>query len=250
MDMNARKDEIDILETTVKLVRFILKNLIWVLLFPALCIAGSYFLNAKQPELYESQLALSGTMVLEEEMALLLRNYSLVGVPGSSNEKNSKLRDFNFKVYTKDNSLFAVITCVATDTSMLRSIYEAIPEQLNQEDIIRAYLEANRSYTTELLREYKQKIQMVEDALQNKKESIMSDVPELLDLHSKAMELESHLKQKSLIKVVSRFKPIKLPVSKPLSLFKGFMIGLLLAVAFLSVKSFVIYYRKTVKETH
>jgi hypothetical protein len=249
MDVNTRKDEVDMLETAVKLIRFLLKNLMWVLLFPALGLLGAYFLTLKQPVLYESQLILRTSLVTEEELTLLLQNYSRVGIPGIARNEYDKLKDFDIRAYIKDNSLFAVVTTVATDTSTLRKIHEAIPKQLDEEDIIEAYMDANRSYTSEVLREYKAKILMAEGVLHRNKENVLNDGPELLNLYAKAAELELRLKQKSLIKVITQFRPIKLSSTRTLALLKGLAGGLLLAGVFLAIKSFIIYYRKSVKET-
>ena len=110
MEVRVRKEEVDILETGVRLVRFLLKNVVWVVLFPLIGLAAGYFSNRGKPTLYESQIVLRGVSLLEDEMAGLILNYQKSGVPGLTKQERREVKDFSFKVYSKQSAVFAVIT--------------------------------------------------------------------------------------------------------------------------------------------
>jgi hypothetical protein len=247
MEPHVRKDEVDILETAVKLVRFLMKNLLWVILFPLAGLLGGYLLKYNKPPQYQSQLLLRGVMMAQEEMTMLLYSYTVTGIPGISPDEALRLQDFSFKVYLKENSLFANITFIATDTTILKKVQKILPDQLNQEDLVRSYFEVAKNYNSKLALEYREKIQIAEALIQEKKQNdaALIGMPELMNLYTRLGEVEINLNQKGLIRVVSRYKPMPLGNGRIKGALKGLIGGVLLLSIFLVVKSFIIYYRKS-----
>ena len=249
MEVRVRKEEVDILETAVNLVRFLLKNVVWVILFPLIGLAVGYFSTLGKPPVYETQIVLKVLVVLEDEMSFLIQNYQRAGIPGLTADEQAEVKDFSYNAYTKQGVVFATITCVVGDTSIVKKIETGLVDRLNNEGLVKSYFEAFQINNRKILFEYKEKIRIAEAQLETRKEGAFAGTTDLMELHTQLGEFEMSANRKALITPVTMFKPAVLDNEKTYAMLKGLGVSILILAAFLMIKSFVIYYRKSIAST-
>jgi hypothetical protein len=244
MDSSLRNGEVDLLEATVKLVRFIINNLVWLILFPVIGLIGGYLMSTSAVNKYEGEMMLRTSLLTEDEVSFLLNGYKRAGFSGLAPDQPERVIEFSSRVYTKEKFVFAVVTTTVTDTSVLSNLERGIVTYLENEKLTQESLSTSQVYNKKMVQEYTASIQKGEALIAEKKDETLQSFTQLMLLIARRADHEKALSEKSAFKIVSGFQAIDLGVNKIRVILKGFIIGIFVSLIFLFVKFFVGYYRK------
>lgn len=245
----AHPDEINIMDASVKLVQFIGKHLIWVILFPLLGFLGGYFRDFTKGPVYKGQLMMRSRVLAADELMFLVSNYQKASYPGLSAEDRGHIQAFNFTAKFVEPYVFGTADCISTDTALFNRLSSALKNQIENEPSVRATTKNKREVVAAIIDQYSATIRKAELLLERPNEPVLNyknpnTLQDLSELYEKRKILQIEQRDSAAIDIVSNFKPQMLGIEKTKSILMGTVAGTLVCVAFLFILYFVQYYRK------
>jgi hypothetical protein len=247
---SAQPDEINIMDSAVKLARFARKHLVWVVLFPTLGIFGGFLNNLVQGRVYEADLMLRSRFLKSDEITFLMSNYERT-YPGFSKAEKRRIRSMKFKATKEDAFVFGKVSFQTTDTLMFKKLQASITTFIEDQPSVHATTERANEANTSLINEYTATIRKAESLLEDRNVDPTQvyknyrNIPDLTLLYERRRDAEINRRDSTAIVVVSDFAPQEYHLKKTLSLVIGFFIGSFAAVLMLFLIHFADYYHKT-----
>jgi hypothetical protein len=259
MNADMRKEEIDLLDILVRLVRTIIQNLVWIIVFVAAGGTVAYFGDLKSnPPVWEARMLIRAHDITLEELDFLMLHYQRSQLPGlSTDEQKKHVEDFIFSIYkqsvpvgdTDGLMVFIRITAIVDDTTILRKVESALVKKMNEEPLIIEYQGLGLRRSKKMIEQYDKQIQLIESLIDKKNAvEVAPLLAELRSLRTKRTERELVL-QRSAIELADNFKFTEVPHSIVRSVALGLVAGFVLSGLFIAIKSFVSYYRKVNSST-
>jgi len=245
----AQTDEIDIMQSAVRLIRFLRKHLIWAILFPALGLLGGYLNNVKGP-VYQADLMLRSRTLKSDEITFLVSNYERANYPGLTRQEGRRIQRMSFKATKDDIYVFGQLSCQSTDTLLFNKLRQAITAYIESQPSVHATTKNTNDANTELVNEYTAVIRKAELLLEERNvDATMTyknyrNIPDLTLLYEKRREAEIARRDSTAVSIVSDFAPQRMTFKKVVSLVIGFFIGVLATATMLFIIYFIDYYRK------
>lgn len=245
----AHPDEINIMDASVKLVQFIGKHLIWVILFPLLGFLGGYFRDFAKGPVYKGQLMIRSRVLAADELMFLVSNYQKASYPGLSPENRNHLLSLNFTAKSVEPYVFGIVDCVTNDTALFDKLSNALKHQIENEPSVRATSKNKYDINAALINQYSATIRKAELLLERTNEPVLNyknpnTLSDLIELYEKRKLLQIEQRDSAAVDIVSDFHPQELGIEKAKSLLMGTAAGILVCVAFLFILYFIQYYRK------
>jgi hypothetical protein len=247
----AAAQEIDIMETSVKLIRFLRKHILWVIIFPVLGLVGGFLSNMAKGPVYGAELMLRSRVLTEIEMKFLVSNFERSRYPGLSKKDRRAVAGVHVEVKKQELYTFGTVTFESTDTTVFKKFSTALVKHIENEPAVQATTKNTNDVNTALINEYTATIRKA-DLLLDQRDidptlayKNYRNIPDVTLLHERRRELEIARRDSSALVIVSDFAPQELSIEKAKALIIGFTIGAFCAGILLFIIHFVEYYRKT-----